>query len=90
MNYTYIILSYLLVVNVIAFFVYWNDKCKAKRKAWRTPELTLLVLAAIGGSIGAWAAMRLFRHKTNHPQFYIGVPLIFVVQVGVALWLWLK
>ncbi len=90
MNYLYLILSYLLVVNVVAFFAYWNDKRKAKRKTWRTPEVTLLLLAAIGGSVGAWGAMQLFRHKTNHPQFYIGVPLIFVVQVGVALWLWLK
>lgn len=90
MNYNHIILLYLLVVNVVAFLAYWDDKRKAKRKMWRTPEATLLILAAIGGSVGAWVAMQLFRHKTNHPQFYIGVPLIFVVQIGVALWLWLK
>lgn len=90
MNYNHIILLYLLVVNVVAFLAYWDDKRKAKRNAWRTPEATLLLLAAIGGSVGAWAAMQLFRHKTNHPQFYIGVPLIFVVQIGAALWLWLK
>ena len=90
MNYKYIILLYLLIVNVVAFLAYWDDKHKARRKAWRTPEATLLLLAAIGGSVGAWAAMQLFRHKTNHPQFYIGVPLIFVVQIGAALWLWLK
>lgn len=90
MNYNHIILLYLLVVNVVAFWAYWDDKRKAKRKTWRTPEATLLILAAIGGSVGAWVAMQLFRHKTNHPQFYIGVPLIFVVQIGVALWLWLK
>lgn len=90
MNYNHIILLYLLVVNVVAFWAYWDDKRKAKRNAWRTPEATLLLLAAIGGSVGALVAMQLFRHKTNHPQFYIGVPLIFVVQIGVALWLWLK
>lgn len=90
MNYVYIILLYLLLVNVVAFIAYWNDKRKAKSKAWRTPEATLLFLAAIGGSVGAWAAMQLFHHKTNHPQFYIGVPFLFFVQVGVALWLWLK
>lgn len=44
MDYLYIILSYLLVVNVVAFFAYWNDKRKAKRKVWRTPEATLLLL----------------------------------------------
>ncbi len=89
MNYLHILLLYLLIINIIAFIAYYRDKCKARAKAWRTPEATLLILAALGGSIGAWAAMRIFHHKTNHPQFYIGVPLIFFLQIAIALYLYL-
>lgn len=82
-----ILLIYLLIINITAFIAYYRDKCKAKAKAWRTSEATLLLLAVLGGSIGAWAAMRIFRHKTNHPQFYIGVPLILFLQIALALYI---
>lgn len=81
------VLYYLLGVNILTFLVYGIDKSKAKRKAWRISECTLLMLAVIGGSVGALFAMRLFHHKTLHKKFRYGVPLIIVLQVVVALML---
>ena len=76
-----IVLIYLVVINVVAFVVYGVDKYKAKRGRWRTPEATLLGLAAIGGSIGAWLGMRVWHHKTMHKKFQYGVPLILIAQI---------
>lgn len=74
---------YLLCVNVVTFFVYGVDKSKAKRGAYRISEKTLLTLAAIGGSIGAGAGMWFFRHKTKKAKFFLGVPIIFLIQVSI-------
>lgn len=76
---------YLLLINIVTFVVYGIDKRKAKKQLWRIPESTLILLAAIGGSIGAMTAMGYFRHKTKHMKFTIGVPLILVVQLFVIL-----
>ena len=76
-----IVVIYLVVINVVAFVVYGVDKYKAKRGRWRTPEATLLGLAAIGGSIGAWLGMRVWHHKTMHKKFQYGVPLILIAQI---------
>ena len=73
---------YFAVVNLVALLVYGWDKLCAKKHRWRVPEMTLLALAAVGGSIGALAAMRLFRHKTQHLKFKYGVPLILVLQMA--------
>ena len=75
---------YLLVVNIAAFAVYGWDKLCAKRGMWRVPEKILLLLAILGGSVGAMAGMAIFRHKTLHLKFRYGVPLILILQlVGV-------
>lgn len=79
-----ILLTYLVLVNAAAFVLMLADKLKAKRGAWRIPEATLMGIAAIGGSIGAIAGMQLFRHKTKHPKFYIGLPLILAAQIIAA------
>lgn len=84
---TGLILYYLLAVNVLTFIVYGFDKRKARRKRWRIPEATLLGLAVIGGSVGAWIAMRLFHHKTLHNKFRYGIPVIFLLQTALALYL---
>ena len=76
-----ILLVYLFIVNAAGFLLMLADKYKAKRNLWRIPEATLMGVAVIGGSIGAIAGMNLFRHKTKHPKFYIGLPVIFVLQV---------
>ena len=79
---------YLLAVNVLTFIVYGVDKWKAQRGRWRVPEATLMGLAALGGSVGAWLAMQLFRHKTQKKKFRYVVPILFVLQVAaVALFL---
>ena len=79
-----IVVIYLVVINVVAFVVYGVDKYKAKRGRWRTPEATLLGLAAIGGSIGAWLGMKVWHHKTMHMKFQYGVPLILIAQIALV------
>lgn len=79
-------LIYLAIVNVVAFFAYGIDKWKAQRNRWRIPESVLLGLAAVGGSVGAWLGMRVWRHKTQHKKFKYGVPALFVAQVALVVW----
>ncbi len=73
---------YLIGINVLTFLIYGMDKWKAKRDKWRIPEDTLIWLAVAGGSVGALLGMHLFRHKTRHRKFLIGIPVILLVQVG--------
>ena len=75
---------YLLIINALGLLIMLADKEKAKKHLWRIPESTLLTVAVLGGSIGCYAGMQLFHHKTRKPKFYIGVPVIFAVQVLVA------
>jgi uncharacterized membrane protein YsdA (DUF1294 family) len=79
-----ITIYYLLIINLLTFAVYGIDKAKAQKGAWRIPEKSLLLLAVIGGSIGAWLGIRLWRHKTMHPQFKWGVPLILLIQLALS------
>jgi uncharacterized membrane protein YsdA (DUF1294 family) len=72
---------YLIGINVLTFLLYGIDKWKARRGKWRIPEETLMWPAIVGGSIGALLGMYLFRHKTKHRKFALGVPVIFLVQV---------
>ena len=72
---------YLLIINALGLLIMLADKEKAKKHLWRIPESTLLTVAALGGSVGCYAGMRLFHHKTRKPKFYIGIPVIFAVQV---------
>ncbi len=74
------LMYYLIVVNLLTCIIYGIDKWKAKRRAWRIPERTLLLLEAAGGCTGALAGMLMFRHKTRKLKFMIGVPVIFVVE----------
>jgi uncharacterized membrane protein YsdA (DUF1294 family) len=79
-------LIYLAIINVFTFFVYGIDKWKAKRAKWRIPEATLLGMAALGGSIGAWLGMKTWHHKTLHNKFKFGIPLILCVQIALLIW----
>lgn len=79
-----LILYYLLGINILAFLVFGLDKRKARKDRWRVPEATLLLLAVIGGSVGALLGMVVFRHKTRHNKFRIGLPLILLAQLAVA------
>lgn len=90
MFYIEFFIYYLIAINIIAFFIYGIDKWKAKKNRWRIPEKTLLLLAAIGGSIGSWAGMMIWRHKTKHLKFTIGVPLIFILQFALLIYIYIK
>lgn len=81
---TRLLLYYLLAVNLLTFATYGIDKYKARHARWRVREASLLLLAALGGSIGALLGMHLFRHKTQHKKFRYGVPLILLAQAVVA------
>ena len=82
-----LLLLYLLTVNAVSFVSMLIDKIKAKKNLWRIPEATLLALAAIGGSLGAYAGMQLFCHKTKHLKFSLGLPLLLAVHVIVFIFL---
>lgn len=79
-----LILLYLLLINAIGFLLMLADKEKAKKNKWRIPEVTLLGVALVGGSLGTFLGMKAARHKTRKPVFSIGVPFIFVLQVLLA------
>lgn len=83
---TDIILYYFVAINTITFLIYGIDKFKAKKNKWRIPESTLLLLAIIGGSIGAWLGMKVWHHKTMHKKFKYGIPFIIVLQIGIYLY----
>lgn len=72
---------YLLLINATGFLLMLSDKRKAVKKHWRIPERVLIGIAVIGGSVGALIGMHLFRHKTRHPKFFIGIPFILAIQI---------
>lgn len=78
---------YLLAFNLVEFILMGIDKSKARRGAWRIPESTLFLFSIVGGSIGGIIGMQVFRHKTQKPAFYIGFPIILVVQILLILYL---
>ena len=75
------------VMGVIAFSAYGIDKYRAKHDMWRIPEKTLLLLALLGGAIGAYLGMKTFHHKTQHKKFTIIVPLLALIQLLAVFWL---
>ena len=79
-----LLLYYLLIINASGFLLMLVDKWKAKKNRWRVRESTLLIVAALGGSIGSLAGMYLFRHKTQHLKFTLGIPLILAAQCFVV------
>lgn len=78
---------YLAVMNVIGVAVMWSDKRRARLHRWRIPEKVLFWVSLLGGSVGTWAGMYLFRHKTKHWYFVVGMPLILVCQAALAIYL---
>lgn len=74
----------LTVVNAVAFIVYGIDKYRARNAKWRIPEATLLMLAVVGGSVGAWLGMKAWHHKTRHMKFRYDVQVILLLQIVVA------
>lgn len=76
--------AYLILINLIGVAVMGMDKAKVKKHAWRIPEKTLFFVSLIGGSVGTWAGMYLFRHKTKHWYFVIGMPAILILQIMIV------
>ena len=81
---------YLLGINAVTFIVYGIDKYKAKKAKWRISEATLLLLAVLGGSIGAWMGMKVWHHKTMHKNFKYGIPAILLKQIALMAYLHMK
>jgi len=82
-----ILIIYLVGINLVTFLLYGVDKWKARKGRWRIPEDSLIWLAVAGGSIGALIAMWLFRHKTRHMKFILGIPAILLLQALLVFWL---
>ena len=81
------LIYYLLAINAVAFIMYGIDKYKAKKAKWRISEATLLLLAVLGGSIGAWIGMKVWHHKTMHKKFKYGIPAILLMQIALMAYL---
>ena len=79
---TQTIVYILFSINVVTFVVYGIDKLKAKQGSWRISEATLILLAVVGGSIGALLGMKVWHHKTMHKKFKYGLPLILLAQIA--------
>lgn len=76
-----ILILYLVIINAVGFFLMLADKRAAIKSAWRIPEARLMNIALSGGCFGIYAGMMLFRHKTKHLKFRLGVPLIIVFYI---------
>ncbi len=89
-NIPWIVFIYLTAVNIVGFAAMGIDKSKAKRGAWRISEKMLFLFSIIGGSLGTWAGMYMFRHKTKHWYFVIFMPLIFVMHIVILVMVYNK
>ncbi|MDO4293835.1 MAG: DUF1294 domain-containing protein [Eubacteriales bacterium] len=87
MEVIFILALYAIIVNIIGFAAMGIDKRRARRKAWRIPEATLFLIAALGGSVGSILGMYFFRHKTLHRSFVLGMPAILAVQIALLCYL---
>ena len=87
---TYVLLGYLLVMTIAGLLIMKIDKVKAKNGDWRIKEATLFLISLLGGSPGTWAGMHIFRHKTKHWYFVVGMPLIFIAHAVLLIFLFSK
>ena len=86
----YIIAGWLVIMNIIGFIIMGADKKKARSNSWRIRESTLFLVSLIGGSLGTLVGMYVFRHKTKHWYFVIGMPLILILHIALAVFLCYK
>ncbi len=84
----YFFIIYLIIINIIATFVTIYDKLSAVNRRRRVKERTLLLISAVGGSIGMYLAMLLIRHKTRHLKFMLGIPIIIITQLIIFYFIW--
>ena len=83
----FLLIAVFVLMSIILFLVMGRDKALSKTRRRRVPEATLFLLAIFGGALGGVLGMQIFRHKTQHPNFYLGFPLLTLVQWGVTIWL---
>ncbi|MGG1311545.1 MULTISPECIES: DUF1294 domain-containing protein [Cohnella] len=83
----FLFVAYLVFINLLAYGMMGADKRRAKRKQRRIPEARLFLAAAAFGALGAWLGMRVWRHKTKHASFVVGIPVLLAVNVLVLVWL---
>lgn len=81
------LIIYIVALNVLTFAMMGNDKRKAKKHLWRTPEINFFILSLIGGSLGTLLGMYSFRHKTKKWYFRFGLPILLLIQVGIGVFL---
>lgn len=81
------LVAYLILINALGFLLMHSDKQRAKKKRWRIPEATLMGVAAAGGALGSLLGMYVFRHKTRHIKFTLGVPLLLLLHAGIFIFL---
>lgn len=84
----YFFIIYFIIINIIAIIVTIYDKLCAVNRRWRVKERTLLLISAVGGSIGMYLAMLLIRHKTRHLKFMLGIPIIIIIQLIIFYFIW--
>lgn len=77
-----IVLIYLALISLISIITTAWDKHCAKRDMWRVPEKTLIIMSILGGSVAMYVTMKTIRHKTKHPKFMVGIPVIIFLQVA--------
>ena len=83
----YAVIFYFIVINPLGLCLMGLDNSKARCHAWRISEKSLFLVSILGGSLGTWAGMYLFRHKTKHWYFVLGMPFIFILQAGLFIYL---
>ena len=85
-----LVLVYLVIINALGFVLMLTDKYKARKNLWRIPEKALFAVAVLGGSLGCLMGMYAVRHKTKHLSFTVGMPMILLVQLMVAMFLYVR
>lgn len=80
-----IVIAIAVVMNIVGFLSMFIDKRRAIKQKWRIKESVLLAISFLGGGLGSWIGMYVFRHKTKHLKFVIGVPICFIVSYAIML-----
>lgn len=86
----YVIATYIAVINLVTFIAFAIDKSKSKSNSRRIPERTLLIISALGGSLGAMLAMHFVRHKTQHAKFKYGIPAMLFAHIALLAYVILR
>ncbi len=84
------LICYLIIINALGFAFMLADKQKAIKNKWRIPEATLLGVSLLGGSLGCFLGMQIFRHKTRKPLFFLGIPTMLVLQILLLVFMYTK